>query len=138
LPVIDWFSHDRQPADKLIEINMTMTKKIKNKRDYFTPVYRRLAQRIEAETAGVECATCESEVSFNHLNYWIYYTVTREYNIVYQGYDEEPDNRGKTFVTIHDYTVTDDNGDAVSSSFDPAEIEAMFDNNSQIDYRDER
>lgn len=115
-----------------------MTKKTKKKLDYLTPVYRRLAQRIESDTAGVECATCETEVHYNHLNYWINYTVTREYNIVYQGYDEEPDNRGKTFVSVHDYTVTDNNGDAVSSSFDPAEIEAMFDYDASIDYRDER
>lgn len=115
-----------------------MTKKTKNKLDYFTPVYKRLAQRIEAETSGVECATCETQVSFNHLNYWIYYTVTREFNEGYNDPDQEPDNRSKTFVSVHDYVVTDNNGDAVSSSFDPAEIAAMFDNNSQIDYRDER
>ena len=115
-----------------------MTKKIKNKSDYLTPVYKRLAQRIEAETAVVECATCESEVSFAGLNYWINYTVAREFNVVYHGHDEEPDNKSKTFVTIHDYMVTDNNGDAVSSSFDPAEIESMFDYDASIDYRDER
>ena len=115
-----------------------MTKKTKKKLDYFTPVYRRLAQRIEAETEGVECATCESEVSFNNLNYWIHYTVSREFNVGYCGYDQEPDTRSKTFITIHEYTVTDNNGDAVNCSFNPDEIVAMFDNNSQIDYRDER
>ena len=106
---------------------------MKKKRDDFYPVYRKLKDRIDQETEGVECANCEAEVTYNGLNYWISYTVTREFDAVFIDYDSEPCPMNRTFVSIHDYMVTDFSGNTVTTSFNVSEIEQMFDTNEKND-----
>jgi len=102
-----------------------------SKRDPLFPVYKRLKDRIESDTVGAEITDGLAEICYNILIYWVKYSLTREFNTVYYDYDTEPDNRSQTFVSIHDYAVWDQAGEAVSCSFDPHALESMF---SQPDF----
>jgi len=90
-----------------------------------------IAQRISDDTTGVEYTTGEVEIEYKTMLYREEYELRREFNTVYYDYDTEPDNRSQTFVSIHDYAVWDQAGEAVSCSFDPHALESMF---SQPDF----
>ena len=91
-------------------------------------VYRRLAERIEMDTAGCEASKSEAEVTYNKTLYWVAYEIRREYNDVYYSYDVEPDTRVKTTLSIGDYAVFDEDGQSVTSEFDPSIIEEIVNN----------
>ena len=102
-----------------------------SKRDPLFPVYKRLKDRIESDTVGAEITDGLAEICYNILIYWVEYSLRREFNTVFHDFDTEPDNRSQTFVSIHDYAVWDQAGEAVSCSFDPHALESMF---SQPDF----
>ena len=89
-------------------------------------VYRKLAERIESDTYGSEITKCESEITHNKLQYWVAYDLRREYNDVYYSYDVEPDSHVKTHLSITDYAVFDEEGQSVTSDFDPSVIEEII------------
>ncbi len=101
-------------------------------------IARKIAYRIDQETAGCEASKGETEVSINGICYRAEYIIRREFNEVFAGWDNEPDNRSKTFVTILDGKVYDADGNDVESTFDFTMVENLFDYDATIDYRDER
>jgi hypothetical protein len=62
----------------------------------------------------------------NKLQYWVAYDLRREYNDVYYSYDVEPDSHVKTHLSITDYAVFDEEGQSVTSDFDPSVIEEII------------
>jgi len=101
-------------------------------------IARKIAYRIDHETAGCEVSKGETEVLINGIYYRAEYIVRREFNEVFAGLDNEPDNRSKTFVTILGGNVYDADGNDVESTFDFTMVENFFDYDATIDYRDER
>jgi hypothetical protein len=102
-----------------------------SKRDPLFPFFILLKDRIESDTVGAEITDGLAEICYNILIYWVEYSLTREFNTAFHDFDTEPDNRSQTFVSIHDYAVWDQAGEAVSCSFDPHALESMF---SQPDF----
>ena len=102
-----------------------------SKRDPLFPFFILLKDRIESDTVGAEITEGEAEISYNNLIYWVEYSLTQEFNTAFHDFDTEPDNRSQTLVSIHDYAVWDQAGEAVSCSFDPHALESMF---SQPDF----
>jgi len=102
-----------------------------SKRDPLFPFFILLKDRIESDTVGAEITDGLAEICYNILIYWVKYSLTREFNTAFHDFDTEPDNRSQTFVSIHDYAVWDQAGEAVSCSFDPHALESMF---SQPDF----
>jgi len=102
-----------------------------SKRDPLFPFFILLKDRIESDTVGAEITDGLAEICYNILIYWVEYCLTREFNTAFHDFDTEPDNRSQTFVSIHDYAVWDQAGEAVSCSFDPHALESMF---SQPDF----
>jgi hypothetical protein len=86
---------------------------------------------LESDSVGAEITDGLAEICYNILIYWVEYILTREFNTAFHDFDTEPDNRSQTFVSIHDYAVWDQAGEAVSCSFDPHALESMF---SQPDF----
>lgn len=89
-------------------------------------VYRKLAERIESDTFGCEITKGESEINYNKMMFWVAYDLRREYNDVYYSYDVEPDSHVKTHLSITDYAVFDEEGQSVTSDFDPSVIEEII------------
>lgn len=102
-----------------------------SKRDPLFPFFILLKDRIESDTVGAEITEGVAVICYNILIYWVEYSLTREFNTAFHDFDTEPDNRSQTFVSIHDYAVWDQAGEAVSCSFDPHALESMF---SQPDF----
>lgn len=94
-------------------------------------IYQQLKERIESDTFGCEISKGESEIIYNKLMYWVSYEIRREFNDVYYSYDVEPDTRTKTHLSITDFGVFDEEGQSVTSDFDPSVIEDMIN-----DYKD--
>lgn len=102
-----------------------------SKRDPLFPFFILLKDRIESDTVGAEITDGLAEICYNILIYWVEYILRREFNTAFHDFDTEPDNRSQTLVSIHDYAVWDQAGEAVSCSFDPHALESMF---SQPDF----
>ena len=102
-----------------------------SKRDPLFPFFILLKDRIESDTVGAEITEGLAEICYNILIYWVEYILRREFNTAFHDFDTEPDNRSQTLVSIHDYAVWDQAGEAVSCSFDPHALESMF---SQPDF----
>jgi len=89
-------------------------------------VYREMASHIKNVTMGVEYHEGETEIVHGSLVYWIKYEIYRP--------EDTPMELAKEYVTINDWTVFDENGDKVSVTMDPTEIENYFDR--KPDYTD--
>jgi hypothetical protein len=89
-------------------------------------VYKELASHIKNVTMGIEYHEGEAETIHRSLVYWIKYEIYRP--------EDTPMELAKEYVTINDWTVFDENGDKVSVTMDPAEIENYFDR--KLDYTD--
>lgn len=89
-------------------------------------VYRKLAERIESDTSGCEITRGESEITHNKRLFWVAYEIRREFNDVFYSYDVEPDSHVKTHLSITDYDVFDEEGQSVTSDFDPSVIEEIM------------
>jgi len=97
------------------------------KEQELTSVYRNLAEKIREQAGSAECSDGECEIIQDERTYWIEYSARVESNPVFLDYDSEPDNRSKMSVTIGDWGVFDDDGNNVSTTFNPEEIEKLFD-----------
>jgi hypothetical protein len=110
-----------------------------NKHDDLTQVYRKLAKRIDAETVGCECTRQETEITVRGITFWVFYNFTREYLGTHSSYDEEPSGKDITSLRIEEWNAFDKNGDTVSVTFDPSQIEEYFNTPDYlINHRDER
>ena len=98
-----------------------------NQNEDLSPVYKKLARKIEQENDGSEGFWEEMEIEHHGRTYWITYTLRRTNMGKSFNYDEEPFGEVRTEVSISDYMVTDRNGNTVTSAFDPYEVEVLFD-----------
>jgi type IV secretory pathway component VirB8 len=102
-------------------------------------VYRKLIEKIEAETIGCECTSQESEIIHRDTTFLVYYHFQREYLGTHSSYDEEPTGNAITSLNIESWTAFDANGESVNVTFDKEEIENYFNTpDYSIDHRDER